>query len=138
MADRVRRVNYCYVTVPNRAGQGAKVLAELKEAGVNPLAFSAFPAKGGKAQLDIVAENMAAIRRVARRNGWRLSRRKQGFLVQGVDAVGAVHRHVQKLADQTINITAVAAVTAGKGRYGMILWVKPKHYRRATRVLRAK
>ena len=29
MADRVKRVNYCYVKVPNRAGQGAKILLEV-------------------------------------------------------------------------------------------------------------
>jgi hypothetical protein len=138
MADRVRKVNYCYVTVPHRPGQGATVLAEIRKAGVNLLAFSAFPAKGGKAQLDIVADSMATIRRVARANGWRLSKIKQGFVVQGPDEVGAVHRHVQKLADQKINITAVDAIAAGKGRYGMILWVKPKDYRRASKILGAR
>ena len=135
MADRVRKVSYCYVTVPNRAGQGAAILREIKKAGVNLIAFSAFPGKGGKAQLDIVAEKMAAIGKVARANGWRLSKVKQGFVVQGGDEVGAVHRHVQKLADEKINITAVDAVAAGKGRYGMILWVKPKDYRKAARIL---
>ena len=34
MADRVRKVNYCYLTVSSRAGQGVKVLSELKAAGV--------------------------------------------------------------------------------------------------------
>ncbi|MHC5015079.1 MAG: hypothetical protein ACYTGM_11340 [Planctomycetota bacterium] len=34
MADRVRKVNYCYMTVPARAGHGAKILGELKDAGV--------------------------------------------------------------------------------------------------------
>ena len=38
-----------------------KVLGELKNSGVNLLAFTAFPVKGGKAQVDLVAENMAAL-----------------------------------------------------------------------------
>ena len=46
MADRVRKVNYCYVKSSARAGQGAAVLAELSEAGVNLLAFSGFPTGG--------------------------------------------------------------------------------------------
>jgi hypothetical protein len=75
---------------------------------------------------------------VARKHGWRLSKTKKGFLVQGDDRVGAVHRHLQKLADEKINVTAADAVAAGKGRYGMILWVRPKDYARAARVLRAK
>jgi hypothetical protein len=138
MADRVRKVNYCYAKVSARAGQGAAVLGALREAGVNLLAFSGFPVGGGKAQLDLVGTDMAAVRRVARKNGWRLSKNKKGFLVQGTDQVGACHRQLQKLADQKINVTAADAVAAGQGRWGMILWVKPKDYARAARVLRAK
>ena len=137
MADRVRKVNYCYVKVSNRAGHGAKVLGQLKDAGVNLLAYSGFPAKGGKAQLDFVPESMAALRRVAKKNGWRLSKAMKGFLVTGNDQIGDVHRHMARLARAKINITAADAVAAGKGRYGMILWVKPKDYNRAARVLRA-
>jgi hypothetical protein len=138
MADRVRKVNYCYAKVSARAGQGAAVLDELRKAGVSLLAFSGFPIGGGKAQLDLVAEDMAAVRSVARKNGWRLSKTKKGFLVQGDDRVGACHRQLQKLADQKINVTAADALAAGKGRYAMILWVKPKSYARAARVLGAK
>ena len=138
MADRVRKVNYCYVTVPGRAGRGAKVLAGLKDAGVNLLAFSGFPAKGGKAQLDLIAPDMAAVRSVARKEGWRVSATKKGFLIQGSDKVGAVHRHLQKLADKRINVIASDAVAAGKGRYGMLLWVKPKDFARAAKTLNAK
>ena len=51
---------------------------------------------------------------------------------------GAVHRQIRKLADQRLNITALDAVAAGKGQYGMILWVKPKDYARAARALGAR
>jgi hypothetical protein len=134
----VRKVNYCYVMVPNRAGQGAKVLGALKDAGVNLLAYSGFPAKGGKAQLDLVAESLAPINRVARKEGWRLSRTKRGFLIQGKDEVGAVARQLRKLAGAGVSVTAADAVCAGRGRYGMILWVKPKEYARAAKALRAR
>jgi len=136
--DRVKKVNYCYVTVPSRAGNGAKVLAELKNAGVNLVAFTGFPTKKGKAQLDIVADDMAAVRRLAKKHGWRLSKTKKGFHIQGNDTLGAVNKHMNRLADLKINITAADAVAAGKGRYGMILWVKPKDFGRAARALRAK
>ncbi len=138
MANRVRKVNYCYAKVSARAGQGAAVLDEVQKAGVNLLAFSGFPIGGGKAQLDLVAEDMAAVRRVARKNGWRLSKTKKAFLIQGDDRVGACHRQLRKLADKKINVTAVDAVTAGKGRYAAILWVKPQVYARAARALNAK
>ncbi len=138
MADRVRKISYCYLTVPSRAGQGAEILAEIRNAGINMLGFSGFPGPSRKAQLDFVLENMAPMRRLASKNGWRLSKVKKGFLVQGQDVPGALHRHVQKLADAKINITAADAVAAGKGRYGMLLWVKKKDYNRAAKTLRAK
>ena len=137
MAHRVRKVNYCYVTVPSRAGQGANILGELKAAGVNLLAFSGFPTKQGKAQLDLIATSMSPIKRVAKNKGWRLSKVKKGFLVQGNDEIGAAHRHLEKLAEQKINVTAADAVAAGGGHYGMILWVKPKDYSRAAKAVRA-
>jgi len=138
MADRVKKVTYGYAKVPSRSGQGAKILSEIKKANVNLLAFSGFPAGGGKAQLDFVTDDLGTLRRLARKNGWRLSKAKKGFLVQGTDAAGAVHKHVRKLADRGINITAADAVCAGRGRYGMIMWVKPRDYARASRALNAK
>jgi hypothetical protein len=138
MADRVRKINYCYAKVGARAGQAAALLSKLREARVDLLAFSGFPIGGGKAQLDFATDDIAAVRRVARQHGWRLSRTKQAFLVQGGDQPGACHRQLEKLAKAQINVTAADAVTAGRGRYGMILWVKPKDYARAARVLGAK
>lgn len=137
MADRVRKVSYSYLLVPSRPGQGAAALSALSEAGIDLQAYSGFPAGGGKAQIDLVSTDLAGIGRVARRQGWRLSRPKRGFLIQGDDRIGAVQRHLQRLADARINITAADAVTAGKGRYGMILWVKAKDYGRAARALGA-
>ena len=115
MADRVKKASYCYPIVPNRAGQGARILAELADAGINLLAYSGFPAGGGRSQLDLVVENVAPLRRVARQNGWRLSSVKKVFLIQGTDQVGAVHRHLAKLGDAGINVTAADAVSAGRG-----------------------
>ncbi len=138
MADRVRKVNYCYVTVPGRAGQGVKILDAVQEAGVNLVGFSGFPVKGGTAQLDLIADNLTPIRRVAKKHGWKVSATKKGFHIQGDDRGGAVHRQLQKLADKRINVTAADAVSAGKNRYGMILWVKPKDYARAAKALNAR
>ncbi len=138
MADRVRKVKYCYVKVPHRAGQGAMLLGELRKENVNMLAFSGFPLKAGRSQLDVVTEDLGPVRRIARKTGLRLSKPKKGFLIQGKDEAGAVHRHLQKLATERINVTAADAVSAGKGRYGMILWVKPSQYARAARILKAK
>jgi hypothetical protein len=133
-----RKVSYVDFKVRRRAGEGAKVLGALRDAGVNLQAFTGFPDAGGKAQVDLVTDDLAGVRRVARKEGWRIGPAKKAFLIQGNDAVGAVHREFRKLADARITVTAADAVIAGKGRYGMILWVKPKDYARAARVLGAR
>lgn len=138
MADRVRKVSYCKCEVPTRPGQAAAALGALREAGVDLLAFTGFPLGAGKAQLDFVVASLAGVKRVARREGWRLGRPGRAFLIQGSDRVGAVHQHLARLAEARINVTAADAVTAGAGRYGVILWVRPRDYARAARALRAR
>src|SRR5438093_569367 len=90
MADKIRRVDYYYVQVADKPGEGVRVLGKLKEAGVNLLAFTAFPVEAGKAQIDLVAENGDLLARTAKSAGLALSARKQAFYVQGKDRVGAV------------------------------------------------
>jgi hypothetical protein len=138
MADSVRKVQYCYAKVPNRAGVGANALEELRDAGVDLVAFTGFPLGKGKAQLDFVTRDVPGLKRAAKRAGWRLSDTKRGFLVQGRDRIGAVGRHLGKLAERRIGVVAADAVAAGSGRYGMILWVRPKDYARAARALNAR
>lgn len=138
MAYQIRKVKYCYLMVPSRSGQAARVLHELKLADVSLLGFSGFPVKAGKSQLDLISDNMAGIVRVARKNSWHLSKIKQCFLAQGTDEAGAVEKVLTRLAEVNINIIAADAVAAGKGRYGMIFWVKPDKFAKAARVLNAR
>ena len=133
-----RRVSYVDIKVPSRAGQGAAVLEAVAAARVNLLAFTGFPDKGGRSQIDLVTDDLATVRKLAKAKGWRLSPAKRGFLIQGRDRVGAVHRQLKKLAKARVNVTAVDAVTAGRGRFGMILWVKPRDQAKAARALRAR
>ena len=138
MADKVTKVAYAYVTVPDRAGAGAKVLGALRKAGANMHAYLGFPAGGGKAQLDIVPERMAELKRVAKREGWKLSRTKRCLRVVGRDRVGAVEAVISKLARNGISVTAAMAVSAEGRSYAMILWVKPKSFAKAAKALRAR
>ena len=137
MANTLRKVDYYYVMLPNRAGQGAKIMAALAAEGVNLLAFSGFPSSG-KAQLDLVPEDGAKLRKAARKLGLKLSVRKSGFLCHGDDRVGAMTAILNKLAAAKVNVTAVDAVTGGKGRFGAIFWVKPNAVAKAARVLGAR
>ena len=137
MTENVRKVDYFYTFVPNTAGQGSKILAALAEEGVNLLAFSGFPS-GRRAQLDLVPEDSAALKRAAKKLKLKLSPRKTGFLLQGDDRVGAMTGILDALAKAKISVTACDAVTAGNGRFAAIFWVKPKKVAKAAKLLRAR
>jgi hypothetical protein len=136
MPDQISRVDYYYVTVPDKPGEGARVLASLSEAGINLLGISAFPHGARKSQVDFVPEDSAAFAKAAKGAGLKLSRKKSGFLIRGEDRPGAVADVLSKLARANINITSVQVFCAGAGRYGGILWVKAPDLRRAARALR--
>jgi hypothetical protein len=133
MADSVNLVNYFYVTVPNKTGEGAQLLDALRQQGVNLLAFSAFP-EGRKAQADFIPEDAAAFRRVAKKAKWKLTGPKKVFLVQGDDRVGAIADIANALAAAKVNITALDAIGV-HGRYGALLWVAPKDLKKAQKAI---
>jgi hypothetical protein len=137
MAETIRRVQYFYITAPDKPGEGARALRTLQDAGVNLLAFSGFPA-GRRAQLDFIPEDPAAFRAVARKAGWKVTGPKIGFLIEGDDRTGVMADILGKLADAKINVTASDAVIAGAGRFGAIVWVKPRDVNRAAKALGAR
>ena len=136
MADTIRRVEYFYVSVPNRPGEGGRLLDALTEGGINLIAFSGFP-EGRRSQLDFVPADPAAFKQFARKSKWKLTGPKRAFVISGEDRVGAVAELYRKLAEARINVTAIDAVCAGAGRYGALLWVAPKDFARAARLLGA-
>ena len=136
MADAVRRVDYYYATLPNRAGQGARILDMFRKEGVNLLAVHAFP-DGNKAQIDFFPEDSRAFLRAAKKADLKVSPRRTAFLVRGKDRIGAVARVLGKLGDAGINVTALDAVATGD-RYGALVWVRRDKVNRAARVLGAK
>lgn len=131
VADKVRRVEYYDVAVPDRSGEGLKILSALKNAGVLLLAYHAFPTGGGQAQIDLVPEDARKLKQAAQAAGFALKGPKWAFLIAGDDRVGAAAEHAKKLADAKVNITAITAIGAGSGRFGMILWVAPADYEKA-------
>jgi hypothetical protein len=136
MADTIRLVQYFYSEVADKPGKGAQLLQMLQEAGLNLVAFSGFP-KGKRAQIDFIPADPVAFKTVAKKAKLKLVGPKSGFLIQGEDRVGALTEVLAKLTDAKINVTACDAVAAGAGRYGAILWVKPRDVQKATKVLNA-
>ena len=137
MSDTVRMVNYTYLTAASRPGEAARVLEALGAANVNLLAFSGFPQGRNKAQIDLVTDDFDTLKAVARHEKWKLSRTKRAFLVQGIDKVGAALAPLAKTGGASINVTAAYAIAAGEGRFGMMLWVASRDYKRAAKLLEA-
>jgi hypothetical protein len=136
MPDTVMRVQYFYTEVPDKPGEGARILTMFRDAGVNLLAYSGFP-KGRRAQLDFIPAEVAAFRAACRKAKLPLVGPKTGFLIHGEDRPGALAELIAKLAAAKLNVTACEAVAAGEGRYGAILWVKPPDVQKAAKVLGA-
>ncbi len=134
MSESISLVDYFYVEVADKPGEGARMLDHLRGAGVNLLVYSGFP-RGRRAQIDFVAADAAQLRAAAKAAKWKLVGPKKAFLIQGDDRVGAVSEVFDKLTAAKINVTAADAVCAGSGRYGMILWVKPRDVTRAAKAL---
>ena len=133
MADNVRIVDYFYITISDKPGEGARALDTLRTEGVNLLAFSAFPA-GRKSQADFVPEDPAAFRRAAKKAKWKVTGPKKVFLVHGDDRVGAMADMAAALGAAKVNIIALDAVSM-HGRYGAIFWVAPKDMKKAQKVV---
>jgi len=136
MNETIKVAQYFYLDAPNRPGEAARMLRVLQEESVNLLALSGFPS-GRRAQVDLVPEDPARLRAVARRQHWKLTGPKKVLLITGEDRIGALVGVAEKLAGAKINIVATQAVATGPGVFGAILWVAPADVRRATNVLGA-
>ncbi len=141
MLDTVRTAQYFRVQVPNKPGEAARFLSVLEGADVNLLAFLAFPSNR-RWQMDFVPEDPTAFKAAAKHAGWKIQGPQTCFLVEGEDRevedrVGAMATYAHRLAIAKVNIHAAAAVRGGAGRYGVILWVKPKDVKKAARALEA-
>ena len=136
MPDTIRKVDYYYVTAPDKPGEGAKLFAKLRDAGVNLLAIHAFPS-ARRSQIDVVPADAVAFLAAAKAAGLKVSKPKTVFLVEGDDRVGAMAQLLARLGASGINVTATSAVRSDPGRYGALLWVKPKDVRKAAETLGA-
>jgi hypothetical protein len=134
MADTTRLVDYYYAMVPDKPGEGAKILRVLRDARVNLLAFSAFPSQR-KSQADFIPAEPAAFVAAAKAAKLKLKGPKKVFLIDGDDRVGALSEVMAKLAAAKVNITALDAMCSGMGRFGALLWVKPKDLKKAAAAL---
>ncbi len=136
MAETVRLMDYFYVLVPNKPGEGARILDAPRNEGVNLVAYSGFP-EGRGAQLDFIPVDSAAFRAVAKQKKWKVKGPKRCFIIEGEDRLGACAEVLGRLAAAKINVTAMDGVAAGGGRYGAILWVESRDVKKVAGILGA-
>lgn len=134
--DTIRRADYFSMNIPNKLGEGARLLGALRDAGVNLLAFTGFPA-GRRAQVDFIPAETASFRAAARKLGMKIGPRKTVFLVEGDDRVGAIAELCDRIAATGVNLTAMDAVSAGNGRYAAMFWVDPRDVNKTAKALGA-
>jgi hypothetical protein len=134
--DTIRLVDYFYIATTDKPGEGARILQRLKDAGVNLTVLHAFPA-GRRTQVDFVPASSEAFKAAAKAAKWKVVGPKKAFVIEGEDRVGALTDYFARLGAAKINVTAVSASTSGTGRFGAVLWVKPRDVKRAGQVLGA-
>jgi len=115
MADVIRLVDYFYITIDDRPGEGSRALNVLREAGVHLNAFHAFPT-GRRAQLDFVPSDPTAFKAAAKMAKWKITGPEKAFVIESEDRTGALVDHLAKLGEAKINVTAASATIAGSGR----------------------
>src|SRR5260370_5276802 len=125
MADTIRKVSYYYTTIPDKPGEGVRLLDVLRRAGVNLLAVHAFPS-ARKAQVDFVPADAALFTAAAQGAKIKLSKPNTAFLLDGEDRVGLLAGVLRRLGAAKLNRTACTAGRSGVGRARAVLWVKPR------------
>ncbi len=134
MADVIRTAQYFKVQIGDKPGTLAGVLTPLRAAGVNLLAVHAFP-RNRRTQVDVVPEDPASFKNIAKAHKLKVQGPKMCLLVDGDERLGALADLTDRLGSAKINMTAVTGLCAGQGRFGAILWVNPRDVKKAAKVL---
>ncbi len=136
MADEVSVVSYYMGSIPNKVGEGAKVLNALRDAGVNLTGFLGYPRAARKAEIVLVLDEKGPnLGPIAKKAGFELGKKQRGFFVKGEDRPGAVAEKAAALAEKGVNMVSVHAMCAGAGRYGALVVVDSADFRKASKAL---
>jgi hypothetical protein len=131
----VRRVDYFNTTIRDQPGEGYKLLAQLAELGINMVAFTAVPIGPTMTQLTIFPDDTPMMATEGKRAGLTLDGPHPAILVQGDDKMGALVGVHEQLYSANVDVFSSTAVTDGHGRYGYVLYIRPRDYERAVGAL---
>lgn len=131
MAHTIKRVEYFYTTVKDKPGEAYRLLATLKDLGINQVAFAAVPVGPNSTQLTIFPDDSAKLKHEAQQASMDVNGPQHAFLVQGDDEIGALIDIHKKIHDANINVYGTTGVTDGRGSFGYLIYVKEADFERA-------
>jgi hypothetical protein len=134
MADSAIQVQLFSVSIPHKAGEGARVLGALRDSGINLIALWGYSTGSGRARLELIPEDPAAFSAAAKRLKIKTSK-SAALYIQGDDRRGAIAEILAKLGAARINVGALHAVAAGAGRYGAVVFLPAAALRKAAGIL---
>jgi hypothetical protein len=135
MANKIQRVSYYIGVVPNKVGEGARVLGAVKGAGVNLVGFLGYPRSARKTEIVLIVDDKAPnLGPIAKKAGVEVGKKQKGLLVTGADRPGLGAQMTAKLAAKGINVVSLHALCGG-GAFGALVVVGSADFRKAARVL---
>jgi hypothetical protein len=132
MAQTVQRVTALKVTVGDRVGALAEVVAQARDAGLDFRSVTALAA-GGQGVIMAVPTDLQAARQAAAGGPYAITE-QDVFWVEGDDERGALAPAADKLAAAGISVTAVHAA-AVEGRFAAVFYVAPEDVEKAAAAL---
>ena len=129
------KLEFYSVVVRNKPGKGAELLTAFKKAGVNFVGIWGYPVGKRKSRIDLVAEDVALLKKAAKQLKIELGKEQTAFHITGEDHPGAVAGVLAKLAAKKINVYAVQALCAGNGHFGALIQVDQEAVERAAKAL---
>jgi hypothetical protein len=136
MAFDIKSVEYYYITVEDKVGEGFKLLSVFAGVGVNLLAFEAVPLGPMRTQFTLFPNDGLKMTNGAKKAGLTLDGPHSALLIKGDnDESGALAGIYEKLSQADIHVYASNGIADIKGSYGVILHFKQADYEKAVAAL---
>jgi hypothetical protein len=135
MAYGIRPVEYYYANVRDELGAAYRVLSQLRERGVDLLAFTAVPAGPSVAQFALFPADPGRLVAEARAAQLPLDGPHHALLVQGDDELGALASVHERLFEAGVDVYASSGVTDDRGAFGYVVYVREEQLSRAVDAL---